>query len=112
MRRTMNRAATSKSPMRYGAKPEADCAQLWRRICFTILISNTDDHLRNHGFLHERAESWRLSPAFDMNPNPAPGPKELSTAVDFNDFHASIDTLMEIAEYFRMDTREAADVLA
>ena len=86
--------------------------QLWRRICFTILISNTDDHLRNHGFLHERAESWRLSPAFDMNPNPAPGPKELSTAVDFDDFHASIDTLMGIAEYFRMDAQEAADVLA
>lgn len=86
--------------------------QLWRRICFTILISNTDDHLRNHGFLHERAESWRLSPAFDMNPNPAPGPKELSTAVDFNDFHASIDTLMGIAEYFRMDAQKAADMLA
>jgi serine/threonine-protein kinase HipA len=86
--------------------------QLWQRICFTILISNTDDHLRNHGFLHERAESWRLSPAFDMNPNPAPGPKELSTAVDFNDFHASIDTLMGIAEYCRMDAREAVDVLA
>jgi serine/threonine-protein kinase HipA len=86
--------------------------QLWRRICFTILISNTDDHLRNHGFLHERAESWRLSPAFDMNPNPAPGPKELSTAVDFDDFRASIDTLMGIAEYFRMDAQEAAEVLA
>jgi serine/threonine-protein kinase HipA len=86
--------------------------QLWRRICFTILISNTDDHLRNHGFLHERAESWRLSPAFDMNPNPAPGPKELSTAVDFDDFHASIDTLMRVAEYFRMDGQKAADVLA
>jgi serine/threonine-protein kinase HipA len=45
-----------------------ELCQLWRRICFTILISNTDDHLRNHGFLHERAESWRMSPAFDMNP--------------------------------------------
>jgi len=86
--------------------------QLWRRICFTILISNTDDHLRNHGFLHERAESWRLSPAFDLNPNPAPGPKELSTAVDFDDFRASIDTAMGIAEYFRMDAQEAVDVLA
>jgi serine/threonine-protein kinase HipA len=86
--------------------------QLWRRICFTILISNTDDHLRNHGFLHERAESWRLSPAFDMNPNPAPGPKELSTAVDFDDFRASIGTLMGIAEYFRMDAQQAAGVLA
>ena len=48
-----------------------------------------------------------------MNPNPAPGPKELSTAVDFDDFHASIGTLMGIAEYFRMDAQEAAaDVLA
>jgi serine/threonine-protein kinase HipA len=47
-----------------------------------------------------------------MNPNPAPGPKELSTAVDFDDFRASIDTLMGIAEYFRMDARGAADVLA
>lgn len=58
-------------------------------MCFSILISNTDDHLRNHGFLHERAESWALSPAFDLNPNPAPGPKELS-----------------------LNTREAADVVA
>lgn len=86
--------------------------QLWRRMCFTILISNTDDHLRNHGFLHARAESWRLSPAFDLNPNPVPGPKELSTAVDFDDFRASIATLMGIAEYFRMDARGAAEVLA
>jgi serine/threonine-protein kinase HipA len=86
--------------------------QLWRRICFTILISNTDDHLRNHGFLHERAESWRLSPAFDMNPNPAPGPKELSTGVDYDDFRASIGTLMGIAEYFRMDAQKAVGVLA
>jgi serine/threonine-protein kinase HipA len=86
--------------------------QLWRRICFSILISNTDDHLRNHGFLHERAESWVLSPAFDLNPNPAPGPKELSTAIDLYDTHASIDTLMEVAGYFRLNAREAADVLA
>ena len=89
-----------------------DLHQLWRRVCFSILISNTDDHLRNHGFLHERAESWALSPAFDLNPNPAPGPKELSTAIDFNDTHASIDTLMGVADYFRLNTQEAADVLA
>lgn len=89
-----------------------DLRQLWRRICFSILISNTDDHLRNHGFLHERAESWALSPAFDLNPNPAPGPKELSTAIDFTDAHASIDTLMGVAGYFRLNAREAAGVLA
>jgi serine/threonine-protein kinase HipA len=89
-----------------------DLRQLWRRVCFSILISNTDDHLRNHGFLHERAESWALSPAFDLNPNPAPGPKELSTAIDFNDTHASIDTLMGVADFFRLNAQEAADVLA
>jgi serine/threonine-protein kinase HipA len=90
----------------------ADLRQLWRRIAFSILISNTDDHLRNHGFLHERAESWVLSPAFDLNPNPEPGPKELSTAIDFSDTHASVDTLMGAAEYFRLNVREATDVLA
>jgi serine/threonine-protein kinase HipA len=89
-----------------------DLRQLWRRVCFSILISNTDDHLRNHGFLHERAESWALSPAFDLNPNPAAGPKELSTAIDFNDTHASIDTLMGVADYFRLNAQEAAEVLA
>lgn len=51
----------------------ADLHQLWRRIVFSVLISNTDDHLRNHGFLHQRADVWRLAPAFDLNPNPAPG---------------------------------------
>jgi serine/threonine-protein kinase HipA len=90
----------------------ADLHQLWQRIAFSILISNTDDHLRNHGFLHERAESWVLSPAFDLNPNPEPGPKELSTAIDFSDSHASIDTLMGIAGYFRLNEREATSVLA
>lgn len=89
----------------------ADLRQLWRRIAFSILISNTDDHLRNHGFLHERGDSWALSPAFDLNPNPEPGPKELSTAIDFSDTHASIDTLMDVAEYFRLDAGEATDVL-
>jgi serine/threonine-protein kinase HipA len=93
------------------AATTADLNQLWRRMAFSILISNTDDHLRNHGFLHERADSWSLSPAFDLNPNPDPGPKELSTAIDFSDTRASVDTLMEVAEYFRLDAEEATDVL-
>ena len=81
----------------------ADLRQLWRRIAFSILISNTDDHLRNHGFVHERAESWILAPAFDLNPNPEPGPKELSTAIDFSNAYASVDVLMDVAEYFRLN---------
>lgn len=89
-----------------------DLHQLWRRMAFSVLISNTDDHLRNHGFLHERGESWTLSPAFDLNPNPLPGPKDLSTAIDFTDTRASVDTLMSVSGYFRLDPGDALDVLA
>jgi serine/threonine-protein kinase HipA len=94
------------------ASATADLRQLWRRIAFSILISNTDDHLRNHGFLHDRGEAWSLSPAFDLNPNPAPGQKYLSTAVDFDDTRASVETLLSVAEYFRLDASQALDVLA
>jgi serine/threonine-protein kinase HipA len=52
-----------------------------------------------------------LSPAFDLNPNPEPGPKDLRTAIDFTDTRASIDTLMSVAEYFRLNVKEATDVL-
>ena len=54
----------------HGAAPKADMEALWRRLVFNILISNTDDHLRNHGFLYAGQEGWRLSPAYDLNPVP------------------------------------------
>ncbi len=88
----------------------AELRQLWRRIAFSILISNTDDHLRNHGFLHERGDSWMLSPAFDLNPQP--GSKDLSTAIDYTDTRASVDTLMSVASYFRQEASDALEVLA
>ncbi|WP_233204582.1 type II toxin-antitoxin system HipA family toxin [Cryobacterium sp. Y62] len=85
--------------------------ELWRRIAFSVLISNTDDHLRNHGFLRSDSEgSWNLSPVFDLNPNPAPGPKHLSTAIDFDTYAANTDTLLEVAPYFRV--RSPKTVLA
>jgi serine/threonine-protein kinase HipA len=90
----------------------SDLRELWRRVAFSILISNTDDHLRNHGFLHVRANAWTLSPAFDLNPNPGPGRKHLSTAIDLADTSASVDTLMRVAGHFRLDTSAALDVLA
>ena len=52
----------------HGATPKTDIEALWRRIVFNILISNTDDHLRNHGFLYHGSDGWRLSPAYDLNP--------------------------------------------
>jgi serine/threonine-protein kinase HipA len=90
----------------------ADLHELWRRIAFSILVSNTDDHLRNHGFLRTTAGGWSLSPAFDINPNPEPGPKYLSTSIDGRSNAASIDLLLGVAEFFRLDHREAASALA
>lgn len=89
----------------------ADLRELWRRIAFEVLISNTDDHLRNHGFLHAGGNSWTLSPAFDLNPNPVPGPKQLSTAIDRHDTAASISTLMSVAGLFRLTEADAITVL-
>lgn len=85
--------------------------QLWRRIAFTILVSNTDDHLRNHAFLHASGDAWRLSPAFDINPNPAPGPKVLSTAIDNSTTSADLRTLLAVADLFRLRHPEAITLL-
>lgn len=93
------------------SRATADLHQLWRRIVFSILISNTDDHLRNHGFLHEHDDAWRLSPAFDLNPNPDPGPKHLSTAIDLGDDTASLQLALSVADYFRLGASEAAEIL-
>jgi len=89
----------------------AELQQLWRRIAFSVLISNTDDHLRNHGFLHEDGESWRLSPAFDLNPDPEPGPKYLNTAINESDNTASVELVLDVAEAFRLTAAQARDVL-
>lgn len=96
---------------RYSPQASTDLQQLWRRMAFGVLISNTDDHLRNHGFLHGYAESWRLSPAFDLNPNPDPGPKRLQTSIDGSDPTASIDLLMSVHEFFRLPESEALTTL-
>jgi serine/threonine-protein kinase HipA len=88
-----------------------DLRQLWRRIAFSILISNTDDHLRNHGFLRASTAGWSLSPAFDLNPDPRPGPKHLSTAIDYDTTEARLDALMDVAEYFRLARDDAHTVL-
>lgn len=85
--------------------------QLWRRVAFSILISNTDDHLRNHALVHVRGDSWRLSPAFDLNPNPGPGLKHLSTAID-TDTRADLRDLLAVASIFRLDTASALRILS
>ncbi len=92
----------------YGAAPKEDMHALWRRIVFSILISNTDDHLRNHGFLWMGPAGWRLSPAYDLNPVPADiKPRVLSTAIDLDDRTASLALALQVAAYFELRKAEA-----
>jgi len=93
------------------ARATRELEQLWRRVVFNVLISNTDDHLRNHGFLHSGGTSWSLAPAFDLNPDPAPGPKHLSTAIDTGDDTASVALAMSVAPMFRLSAADAGRVL-
>lgn len=92
--------------------PRADLRELWRRIVFTILISNTDDHLRNHGFLRLSTSGWSLSPAFDLNPNAAGGAKQLATAIDDNSTEARLATALEVAGLFRVSEAQARTIVA
>jgi serine/threonine-protein kinase HipA len=89
-----------------------DLGELWRRIVFTVLISNTDDHLRNHGFLRLSTAGWSLSPAFDLNPNPEGGAKQLATAIDDNRTEASLATALEVAGLFRISETQARAIVA
>ena len=96
---------------RYGAEPKHDMRQLWRRIVFNIMTSNTDDHLRNHAFVYEGNRGWRLSPAYDLNPTPTDlKPRFLSTAIDLTDTTASMDVAFQTAAYFDAGPDEARTI--
>jgi len=95
----------------HGADAQADIEELWRRIAFSILITNVDDHLRNHGFLHVDREFWRLSPAFDINPSPE-RLRELKTWISEDAGpDMTIDALMSVIAYFLITARRAKEIL-
>jgi serine/threonine-protein kinase HipA len=95
----------------HGAAPKEDMAALWRRLVFNILISNTDDHLRNHGFLYGGRDGWRLSPAYDLNPVPTDiKPRILTTAINEDDGTASLALALDVAAYFELDAGSARGV--
>jgi serine/threonine-protein kinase HipA len=97
----------------HGAAPKDDMAALWRRLVFNILISSTDDHLRNHGFLYEGPDGWRLSPAYDLNPVPTDiKPRILTTAINEDDNTASLALALDVAGYFELDADKARAVAA
>ena len=86
----------------HGADAQADIEELWRRMAFSVLITNVDDHLRNHGFLHVDREFWRLSPAFDINPSPE-RIREFKTWISEEAGpDMTIDALMSVIAYFRI----------
>ncbi|MFO7723413.1 MAG: HipA domain-containing protein [Bacteroidales bacterium] len=93
--------------MRNSPNPNQDLIQLWRRIVFNILVSNTDDHLRNHAFIFNQS-GWSLSPAFDMNPNPWGGGLSLNISEDDNT--QDIELAMSVAKYFQLPGKEASKI--
>ncbi len=93
----------------HGSRAPADLEQLWRRIVFNIAVSNTDDHLRNHGFILDE-KGWRLSPAYDLNPvTPANG---LHLNITEFDNRLSFDLAMEVIVYFRIGENRAKEILS
>jgi serine/threonine-protein kinase HipA len=88
----------------YGAAPQEDLKELWRRIVFNMAVSNTDDHLRNHGFILT-SKGWRLSALYDVNP--IPDGASLSLNVSEEDNSLSVDLAVEVAEQFMIPQKEA-----
>jgi serine/threonine-protein kinase HipA len=95
--------------MRNGAKVEGDLEQLWRRIVFNICVSNTDDHLRNHGFLLTN-QGWILSPAYDINPIETGTGLKLN--ISENDNALDLDLALEVAPFFRVNQLQAKRITA
>jgi serine/threonine-protein kinase HipA len=91
-----------------GSNVAEDLAQLWRRIIFNILISNTDDHLRNHGFLLT-STGWRLSPAFDINPSI--DKDGLALNIDMDNNQLDIELARQAGIYFRLVEKQMDEII-
>ena len=90
--------------VRHGARPNEDLEQLWRRIVFNICVSNTDDHLRNHGFILTDA-GWVLSSAYDMNPEADSG--GLALNISQGDNSRDLNLAISVASKFRISDERA-----
>ncbi len=92
----------------YGASTSQDLSDLWRRIVFNIMISNVDDHLRNHGFLYAGSGGWRLSPVYDLESTPEHEKQRvLHTFIDLDDGTASLELAYSVAEEFGLANKDA-----
>lgn len=96
----------------HGAQAKADAHALYRRVVFNVLISNVDDHLRNHGFLWLGKNGWSLSPAFDLNPVPTDiKARVLTTNIDLAEGTCSLDLLESAAEFFALTLPQARAII-
>ena len=92
-----------------GAKPKRDLQEMWKRIAFSMAVSNTDDHFRNHGFLLSD-EGWELSPLYDVNPDIYG--EYLSLNVDTDDSRIDFELAIEAASYYGIKKDEAVQYVA
>lgn len=90
-----------------GANINSDLEELWRRMVFNICVSNTDDHLRNHGFLLTE-KGWKLSPAFDINPNEDGTGLSLNISLDDNSLN--LDIPLEVIDFFRIKKESGLEI--
>lgn len=93
---------------KHAVNVEQDLAELWRRIVFSISVKNTDDHLRNHGFLLTK-KGWQLSPVYDLNPNEFG--KGLSINISETDNSLDLDLARSVAPYFRLSLVQANNII-
>lgn len=96
----------------HGAQAKRDARELYRRVAFNVLVSNVDDHLRNHGFLRTGRAGWVLSPAYDLNPVPVDlKARVLTTNIDLDEGTCSIGLLEAAAGYFALSLADARSIL-
>lgn len=91
-----------------GSQNKQDLHELWRRIIFNISVSNTDDHLRNHGFILN-SSGWTLSPAFDLNPSTDKNGLALNIDSENNDL--SFDLARSVGEYFDLSLNQMNEII-
>jgi serine/threonine-protein kinase HipA len=97
---------------RHGAQAKTDAQALYRRVAFNVLISNVDDHLRNHGFLWLGRTGWSLSPAYDLNPTPTDlKARILTTNIDLDEGTCSLDLVESASGYFGLGLIQARAVI-
>jgi len=95
----------------HGQAPTQDLRQLWRRLVFNLLVTNVDDHLQNHGFLHVAHGQWRLAPAFDINPFPDKDRESKTWLSERDGPITDVRMLLARASYFALDEQQALTVL-